>query len=199
MTTLKLANHLRTSLLAMACLAALAACKEPTSDTGSAAVTTPAAEQPAAAAEPAAPVAAPLSELSADDRQAVLKPSALCNLERAGNDMLGSSAAYVPSDASNLVFKGWIGDEATNAAPTDPKLMVRQIGGARVWQMPIELSVKRADVAKYKNAPGLENAGFATQADLSTLPPGTYRLLLVHERDGSRFSCDNGRNIQIGG
>lgn len=186
-------TSLRLGLFSLGCAVLTTACQEPAS--------TPAAATPAAAdvavATPAP--AGSLIELNATDRQVVLLPNGLCNLERIGKDLLGSSQAHVATNPSNLVMHGWIGDEATNQAPQNPVLMVRQIGGARVWQMPLELSVKRADVAKYKNSAGLESTGFAMPADFSALPVGSYRMLLVHDRDGGRYACDNGRNIQIQG
>jgi|GEM_PF-4427898 len=171
----------------VAVLLLLAGCKEPNQ--------TPAPAVDAAAATLRdAPV-----ELDAQARSVGLKPDALCNLERGDGKLLDSSTPFKPAVLNGVVFAGWIADGVTRTVPASPLLVFKQTGGERVWQYPLTLDVKRDDVAHDTGAQSLANVGFSANVNLTVLPPGTYRVLLVHEREGVRYACDNGRNVLVGG
>lgn len=195
-------NHIRPTLhlaLVLSVLS-LSACKEPAESSNQQAAAPAPAEAASTAAAPATTSGAPVpQELDEQARQVELKPSHLCNLERIGNDLLNSSTAYVPADASNIVLRGWMGDEASKGIPQNPVVMFKLIGTGRAWQLPITQNVKRDDVARDTGSATLAQSGFEANANVAGLPVGTYRMLLVSDRDGSRYSCDNGRNLQIGG
>jgi hypothetical protein len=189
---------LRNLALAVAIGGLAMACQEPN------AVPAQNASTPSAPAAPASgPAAAPVSvgqvpkELSAEAVQVVLQPDTLCNLERIDNRLLGSSEPFTPADSHNMVITGWMGDESTKVLPQAPVLMIRQVGASRVWEIPLALTVSRDDVAKATSAAALKTSGFELKADLSVLPAGTYRMVLVHDRDGGRFACDNGRDLTM--
>jgi hypothetical protein len=186
----------RTIALAVIATCLVAACKEPNSAPAQGAA--PSSAQAATASTPANAGLRP-QELGADASKAELKPDTLCNLERIDNELLGSSVPFTPADLHHAVLTGWMGDESSKALPHDTALMIRQIGSGRVWQLPLDLTVQRADVATATGAAALKMSGFTLDVDFSALPPGSYRMVLVHDRDGGRYACDNGRDLKISG
>jgi hypothetical protein len=191
----------KSSLLLAAMTACLAAaCQEPNAVPAQVATPpAPTATAPATASAPAAAPGAVPRELSAEEVGVELKPDTMCNLERIDNQLLDSSQPFTPADRHRAVVTGWIGDESTKALPSAPALMIRQVGSSRVWQVPVELTVSRDDVAKATGVAALKMSGFSLDADLSALPAGSYRMVLVHDRDGGRLACDNGRELKISG
>lgn len=161
-------------------VASTAACQEPNS-------------APAATAGPT------LTEMTVQDNRLPLAADHLCNLERAGKKVFNASVPFTPSDPHAVEFSGWAGDDVTKRLPDNLTLRLRLSGTSRAWEIPLSLSVKRTDVAKAFNAPQLEQSGFNATMDTSALPPGVYRVLLVHKRDGQRLVCDNGRSLQVKG
>jgi len=193
-------NHARIIPFLAVVLSALSltACKEPGGADNPQASTAPAAATPSVASAPADATTVP-QELDEQARQVELKPNRLCNLERVGDELLSSSSPYVPTDPSNVLLRGWMGDEAGKGMPQNPALMFKLIGTNRIWQLPISQNVKRDDVARDTGSAALAQSGFEAKVNVAGLPAGTYRVLLVSDRDGARFSCDNGRNLQLGG
>lgn len=191
----------RNLILAAIAAGLVAACQEPNAVPAqdATAATAPTVSVPVAAAAPAAMPAGQFpKELSAAAATAELKPDALCNLERIDNQLLGSSEPYTPADSHRAVLTGWLGDGSTKSLPSGPVLMFRMVGVSRVWETPLNLSVPRDDVVKATGAAGLKMSGFSLDADLSALPVGSYRMVLVYDREGARYACDNGRDLAIG-
>lgn len=183
--------HTRVLVLATGLCIALTAC-EPNS--------APTQER----AQPQAPSIAPiatqgsqttvLQKLDAAARTAELTPSKLCNLEYLDEGKFNGGAA-VPKDPAAAEFRGWVGDETTGRRPMDARLRFATLNHYQAWEVPVGASVPRKDVAKYVNIPTLEDAGFRTTVDLTTLPQGEYRIYLVFSGPKGAYRCDNGRRV----
>lgn len=183
-------------LIALACL--VTACKEPES-------TPPAASQPSGqVAQGDQPIPAQattnvpgLRKLEGAQAGGTIKPSSLCNLEFLGNQKLGMEPVKV--DGDSIILKGWLGDAETRATPTQGALYFAAANNmAQVWEIDLSLGGKREDVAKFHSAPGLAQSGFVQDVPLTGLPNGTYRVYLGYSKQGQKYRCDNGRNLQIG-
>lgn len=184
------------TLIALACL--MAACKEPES-------TPPAASQaPDHVAQDNQPAPAQsaasgpsLRKLEGAQAGGTIKPSSLCNLEFLGNQKLGMEPVKV--DGDSITLKGWLGDAETRATPTQGAVYFATASNmAQVWEIDLSLGGKRDDVAKFHSAPGLAQSGFVQDVPLAGLPNGTYRVYLGYSKQGQKYRCDNGRNLQIG-
>lgn len=159
---------------------------------------TPAAAQPAApaATTPAQPIvqAPALKELEADARKVKLIQGRLCNIETVDGEKPTAEAA-VPKDVSSVAFSGWIGDEATGKRADNARVLIQTPDRSRAWEQTVGDVIIRKDVAKAMNIPTLEDGGFKVNVDLSELPVGEYRVLLVYANGNQSFVCDNGRRV----
>lgn len=138
-----------------------------------------------------------LHELSAKMVNTHLEIETLCNLERINGTVLDSRMAYSVVAAGVLTVTGWLGRSIDHSAPEQADLWIQGITSARVWQVAITTGLPRADVMKATGFPALALSGFSLTVNVSGLPPGAYRLLLVYMRNGVNHVCDNGRKLNI--
>ena len=79
--------------------------------------------------------------------------------------------------------------------PTDARLRFESLDRKQMWEWSVGAPVVRKDVAKFVNVPTLEDAGFQTTVDLSSLQTAEYRVYLVFGDASDSFVCDPGRRI----
>jgi hypothetical protein len=154
-----------------------------------------------APADPAATMSAGpdvLTELGDARRSAQVAESGLCNVDKINGQAITSGSASVVDDPAHLVVTGWVGDKATMTRPP-ATLRITEVDGARGWEISAGEPRGRIDVARHLGTDGMNDAGFEVAVDASALPPGEYRLAVVHEAGGRTVLCDKGARIRIGG
>lgn len=193
--TSRILNSRAAPMLASVALLALLlpACQQ-----GDSSASTPSAVQPTepATSAPKQPVAAApvLKELGTQALKMRLIQGRLCNIETVDGDKPTAEAA-VPKDVGSVAFAGWIGDETTGRRADNARLLIQMLDRSRAWEQPVGDVILRKDVAKAMNIPTLEDGGFKVNVDLSELPVGEYRVLLVYANGEQNFVCDNGRRV----
>jgi len=165
----------------------LASCKAPES---------PQVPDPNAAGStlPSLPILQDAVELDAALATAPSKPFVLCNLETLDGAFFGTEPQYIPADKGRVELGGWLGSATDDSLPKSPVVIIKQEGGPRVWTAAITYNVPRGDVASGKGVPALKDAGFRVLVNLTSLPQGTYHVVLG---DGNGSSCDNGRRLAL--
>lgn len=178
-------RHLALTLASVTTLAMLSGCREPNAPQA----TSQPGPPPAAPASPAiGSVAAPSGTSDAP------KPATLCNIETIGGQLLSAEPMLIEG---GTVVRGWLADDS-GATPTQPKLIIAGTDKKVVREIPVQLSIKRADVVNaYPGQTGLESSGFEAAMDPADLKPHTYHLYLGYELGSVIYSCDNGRYIEI--
>jgi hypothetical protein len=149
---------------------------------------------PSAAATPEQPVTPALKELDAQARKAKLTQARLCNIETVDGAKPTAEATF-PADVTSVAFTGWIGDETTGKRPENARLLLQTLNRSRAWEQSVGDAIMRKDVAKAVNIPTLEDGGFKVTVDLSGLPIGEYRVMLLYGNGDQSFICDNGRRV----
>lgn len=149
---------------------------------------------PAASTAVDAPQAPALRPLDATARKVALVQARLCNIESIDGSKPAAQASPL-KDPAAVGFSGWVGDEKTGTRPADARLRFESLNRQQAWEWGVGEPVVRKDVAKDRNVPTLENGGFRTKVDLSSLPQGEYRVYLVYGSGSEAFLCDNGRRI----
>lgn len=120
----------------------------------------------------------------------------LCSV-RMNDVRLSGRPTQVP-DSAAVMFEGWLGDKDTMAWPDSPSLYVRKEGpNGRVWEAKLSEPFSRGDVAKKFKTDTMLDTGFKARSNLSALPAGNYRLMLVFSKDGKQHRCDRGWIIQL--
>lgn len=157
-------------------------------------------DTPAAAPEPDALAAGPadLTELDEAARLAPTTESRLCMFEKLDGQAIPANTTLVVDDPSNLAVVGWVGNKDTMTRPP-ARLRIALVDGTRSWEVSAGPPKGRGDVAKHFGDEGMRDAGFDVSVDASALPPGEYRLSIVHEADGRTFACAKGPRIRIEG
>lgn len=185
-----MANHAFRIAVVTVFILLLAGCKEPEG-----------AAQASSGAEPAEHPAEPGSawrKLDAAEAAAATKRSSLCNLEYLGNTVFHTGQALA-ADADSITLSGWIGDQASGGVPADVAIRFASTESkADVWEAPVVVGVKREDVAKWMNQPGIVNSGFKQALVVSDLRPGLYHAYLAYRSGSDIYACDNGRQVKIG-
>jgi hypothetical protein len=180
--------------LAVAILAALAACK-PTEPT--AATPPPAAEAPAAAPAGPAPVVAGV--LASAPLEVDRNEITTCNIEAIDGTHFAGAPLPVPAGGKFLVG-GFLFDATTESVPDNLVLRVVAPGQTEAWETPIEGRMDRPGLPEFlKVGAWALPSGFMQDVQVGDLPPGRYHIEVSYERDGKRYVCDNGRDIEVGG
>lgn len=114
-----------------------------------------------------------------------------CNIESADGQMFGADPLAVANKA-NAKVTGWLLADAQGAAPADPVLRLESADKSQVWQLPLQLTIGRDDLAAAGSTPGFEAA-----FDAAALPAGRYHLYLAFRGEAGLMACDNGRHIEL--
>jgi hypothetical protein len=195
LSTVRPHRRVLVAILSAAIATVLAAC-QPTDPAATPAAAAPAPAPAAPASEPAPPVdvagvfaSAPLDI----EREAITT----CNIEAVDSRHFAGEPIEVSSGGSFLLG-GYLYDATSESVPDN--LRLRLVGTAEqgAWETAIDGRLDRPDVVNvFKLAPWALRSGFAQDVQVGTLPTGRYHLMVSFERDGKRFVCDNGRNIEV--
>lgn len=116
----------------------------------------------------------------------------MCSLDAvSAQGATNDSFAMAPSTA--MVFGGW-------AATTDkknPGHIVLVLKGAESFQAQGSTGGERADVAKTFNSSDLTQSGFNTVVDTTTLPKGTYQLMVLEPGTNPPTLCDTHKTLVL--
>lgn len=124
------------------------------------------------------------------------KGSALCNIEYIDKEKFTQDISRA---RTNVTLMGWIGDEISRGAPSQPTLRLVNVDQrSQQWEVPLKLGVSRPDVVTHLQEPGLSEAGFLQKVSLQALPGGKYHLFLAYTSNGVFYTCDNGRHLVVG-
>lgn len=122
--------------------------------------------------------------------------SSLCNLEGVGESTFLSGPIAVNS-ITPVLLHGWVGrDGATPESPESVLVRFSSLEGASSWGVHAPVNGRREDVARARNAPGLMNSGLNVVMDLTSLPPGSYRVSLEYGT-APRYACDGSWVIEV--
>lgn len=118
--------------------------------------------------------------------------SALCSFDSAGEKYVQGTLAM--DRARPVRLRGWFAD-AGHAAIGTFRLVLA--GNAATWALPARTGAPRPDVADYFHDPRMGTAGFDQLSDLSTVPPGDYRIVLLSDGSGRPVACDSGKRLAL--
>lgn len=168
----------------------LAGCKEPEGVAPVSSETKP--------AENSADAGSAWHKLGAAEVAAATKRSSLCNLEYLGSTVFRTGQALA-ADTDSITLSGWVGDQASGGVPTGVAIRFASAGSkVDVWEAPVVVGIKRDDVAKWMQQPGIVNSGFRQALVVSDLPSGLYHVYLTYRSGPDIYTCDNGRHVNIG-
>lgn len=135
-------------------------------------------------------------ELLAGEDGPAASPSSLCNLDGVGESTFSSGPIAV-NPVSPVLLHGWVGmDGATPESPESVLVRFSSLEGPSSWGVDAPVNGRREDVARARNAPGLRNSGLNVVLNLSSLPPGNYRVSLEYGT-GPRYACDGSWVIEV--
>lgn len=155
------------------------------------------------ATEPAKTInaaSAPASTLSVAAAPAAYTPEPVvgaittCNIEAFDKTPFQSG----PMDATLSMqhsISGWIA--APQLAKPSFWLRLDDKSQRRFFQMQVEPTVKRPDVATANNPPLPLESGFMLELPVNAVPAGQYHLYLVARADGKSSICDGGRQLKF--
>lgn len=179
----------------------LSACKQSApSQEPAVEVAAPAEEAPSPVdAQPASAGADTLRKLSEAEVTEALSPSTFCNVEFLDGQLFSGQDLKAGGGVEATV-SGWVGDEVTKGLPTNPMLRFEKADDkTQVWEVPLNLGLKREDVAAALSSPGVVDAGFSRKFQTSELGAGRYHVLLTYQATGKWYGCDSGRYAIFGG
>ncbi len=185
--------------------AALASCSRSESPPAPSSAAAPAAKADSAASAPAAKEGA---EASATATFAATRPEQIASIAaQAGgrcavdsiNRQQDTKGWEVPA-GSTVLISGWLLD--SNAKTTSDWAVVQlHSTGAPTTTDYYAVTTSRTERDDLKSAlgdsPGMRHASFEVNATTSGIPPGTYKLLLVHQPASAAQVCDSGRTLTL--
>jgi hypothetical protein len=118
--------------------------------------------------------------------------STLCSFDSAGEEYVQGKVAIDRARAVRL--RGWFADPG-HAAIGAFRLVLA--GDAATWALPARTGAPRPDVADYFHDPRMGTAGFDQLSDLSAVPPGDYRIVLLSDGSGRPVACDSGKRLAL--
>ncbi len=101
------------------------------------------------------------------------------------------SFPVVPSKA--MVFGGW----AATADKTNPGRIVLVLKGDENFQASGSTGVQRPDVAKAASSPSLAESGFNFIVNATSLPKGTYKLMVLEPGTKPSTLCDTHKTLVL--
>lgn len=187
-------SHTKNTLLIGLLVAAVAGCTQQAEPEAQPAPAAPAAPTPAAKPAPMN-AQTPRVLTAAQIAEKRLPQQASCNLETVNNVRFKN--APFQTAAQDVVFSGWLLPEISKKTGVDAEIRVLDSTGQAGWQYKINRWTVRPDVNAAMKAVDDGKTGFAQPADLSTLPPGNYKVLVTFRSNGTPYVCDNGRQLEI--
>jgi hypothetical protein len=186
-------SHAKNTLLIGLLVAAVAGCTQKAEPEAQPAAAAPAAQP---AAKPAPMKAQAPRVLTAEQvAEKRLPQQASCNLETVNNVRFKN--APFQTAAKPIVFSGWLLPEISKKTGVEAEIRVLDATGHAGWQYKINRWTARPDVNAAMKAADDGKTGFAQPADLATLPPGNYKVLVTFRANGTPYVCDNGRQLEI--
>ncbi len=119
-----------------------------------------------------------------------------CNMETVNGAPWGTSAVEVDSKKP-LLITGWAVDDEKKLFPKELFFRI-QDGGEREYYVAAK-SIERPDVAVYFKADHFLKSGYSIEADIQSLPPGTYAAMIVMDAGGKSILCASGRSFVVKG
>lgn len=145
---------------------------------------------PASSAEGAAPAAGAytpsagaFAEVPASALQGATATNS-CNLDAVNGQPVGSAPL---ARASTAQFAGWAADAEDKAVPARVRLVLR--GAHTDYAVDVATDMARPDVAKANDLPALATSGYAVNATLSAVAPGTYTPVVAFNIGGKHLVC----------
>lgn len=192
---------MRRLLITTAIAFSLAACTADKPADGAAA---PGADAPAPAdtATPAAPTAAdpaappPEQAVTSATRPAEI-PADSKVVEGCALDAVDGQAVVTESEVANkenVRLSGWAGDVENG---TSPQVVYLQLDGPQGLYVRAARGTQRPDVATHFSKPGLADAGWNANVDLSAMPAGAYKVRVIQLVEGGAIACDTVRSIVL--
>lgn len=170
---------------------ALAGCNEPNG------APTPDASTASAVASSTGHAGVETSGLSPYTPGKKVVPLMSCNLERVDGVTFGADTVERPMDQAHS-FSGWIGAPRLDKPAYQLRFDDKQTN--RYLQAPVSPSIARPDVTAIAGNEALSpNSGFKLDLAASVLAAGQYHVYLVAVAGDTVYSCDNGRQVTIGG
>ena len=190
-------SHVKNTLLIGLLVAAVAGCTQQEAPQAQPDAAAPAADAGKPAAAKPAPIKAQVPKVltAAQVAEKRLPQQASCNLETVNNVRFKNAPFQTPAKA--IVFSGWLLPEISKKTGVEAEIRVLDATGAAGWQYKINRWTPRPDVNAAMKAADDGKTGFAQPADLSTLPPGNYKVLVTFRANGTPYVCDNGRQLEI--
>ncbi|HVX04486.1 MAG TPA: hypothetical protein VHA71_05130 [Rhodanobacteraceae bacterium] len=112
------------------------------------------------------------------------EPVANCNLDAIDGVPPGSKPLQ---RNENALFAGWAANQEGAAVPGVVEIVLH---GARDFAVLSATGMPRPDVATANHQPGLANAGYALEADLSAVVPGKYQIVLLYQAGSQSLRCN---------
>jgi hypothetical protein len=122
---------------------------------------------------------------------ATLSSSEACALDGV-NDQPAKDAPA--ADKAKLKLDGWVAN--VPAGTTAQQIFVELEGPSRFYFKATH-GVKRPDVAAHFNKPGLGEAGWTAQVDLSEAAAGAYKVRIIQLEGQSGLVCDSKKSVAI--
>lgn len=115
-----------------------------------------------------------------------------CNMETVNEVAWGAAAIEVDANKPLLVT-GWAVDEERKMVPKDFSFRI-QDGGGKEYYVPAK-SVDRPEVAEYFKEAYFLKSGYTVEADIQSLPLGSYAAMIVMDVGGKSVLCASGRSF----
>lgn len=98
------------------------------------------------------------------------------------------------ANKENVRLSGWAGDVENG---TSPEVIYLQLDGPQALYVRAARGAQRPDVATHFGKPGLADAGWDANVDLSAMPAGTYKVHVIQLVDGGAIACDTVRSVVL--
>jgi len=133
------------------------------------------------------------------------------SLAQISEQRVGTSASCNIESIDSMVFKtgrlavarkiqpvtGWFLPEHSRRTGIPAVLRFVNMDGSGGWEVALEKWHARPDVLAVKHGMDGGNVGFSQTIDLSPLPPGRYKLVVVYADSGISSVCDKDRELDV--
>ncbi len=119
--------------------------------------------------------------------------SARCSFDAAGDDYV--QGTLVLDRARAIRLRGWFA--GPEHGPAGAFRLVLAGDGEALWALPARTGEPRPDVAEYFHDASMATAGFDQLSDLSAVPSGAYRVILLADDGGGTVACDSGKRLVV--
>ncbi len=120
-----------------------------------------------------------------------------CNIETINGAHFASEPLPVKAE-SQFDIGGFLFDAGTKSVPDNLRMRLVSQDQKQAWETAIEGRMDRPGLPEFlKVGDWAFRSGFLQTVQTSGLPPDLYHLEVSFTRDGKRFVCDNGRNVEV--